>query len=111
MTVTQDFGPFKRGDTIEAITITLSVNGAPPVSAIAGVAIDLRKGQTRYHRYDSADGSITIDGVDTFTIIPHELDIEGRKYCYDCQITFADGKKKTYFEGTWEVTEDITKDS
>lgn len=107
----KDFGPYKRGDTVDAITFTVLVDGSPPASPIQSVAIDLRKGKTRYYRYDSADGAITIDSDNQFTIVARRLDVEAKIYCYDCQITFADGSVKTYLEGTWTVVEDVTKDS
>jgi len=106
----QDFGPFRRGSTIDDIVVTVSINGSPPASPISAVAIDLRKEGERYHRYDSADSSITVDADDQFTIVKHVLDIERGDYGYDCRITFADGDIKTYFEGIWCVEDNYTKD-
>lgn len=84
-----------------------------------GVAVDLTGARVDIHfkdakdvirkKYSSANGTITIDGAaGKFTVLPHKITTPVGLYNYDTQITFSNGKVKSWVKGTWEITKAIT---
>lgn len=99
----------KRGNQAPALTFSnLQINGASPLSAIASVAIDVRRDGRRVVRFASAgtkDYDITIDSPTGFTVAPHVPDYPEGTYRYQCKIIYATGEPFT-FEGNWTVVSD-----
>lgn len=104
-----------RGDTFPKFSITgVTVDGAAPTSALAGVQIDFRTspGASTAALSLSTGSGITIDdaaawafSVDAFTVT---LDAAVRYY-FDIETTDAAGTVRTYAAGSWFVGQDVTR--
>jgi hypothetical protein len=103
----------KRGDTFNGIQIELLVNGT--ASNLTGASI---KCQFRPNSKIGAvvktiqiGSGITITNATAgqFRIDPFVADLDTGKYFYDVQITFSSGVVKTYLEGIFDVTQDVTQ--
>lgn len=104
-----DFEPHKRGDTVDPKTFDITINGSAPASPITEVKIELRKDCKVYKRYSISGGEIVLNSPGNFTISQHVLDLAEGHYNYDLEVTFQNGKIKTYLRGTWWIFEDVTK--
>jgi len=57
----------------------------------------------------TADSSITLtDGTIALLKSAAGMDVEAGEYFYDLQITYPDGSVKTWLEGGFTVTDDVT---
>lgn len=104
----------KRGDTWDGISsITITSNNQPVVLTGAVIKMELREDIDApvALTLSTTDNTIVVTDAlqGTFTIPPILINIPFGKYFYDIQITFANGVVKTYIDGTWEITADITK--
>lgn len=61
--------------------------------------------------WSTVDNSITItDGVNGNIILNSKIiDVAAGTYQYDLQITFADGRVRTYFNGKMIILQDVTE--
>lgn len=114
----------KRFDTIDAIPITITIDGVP--LDISGSKIGMwlqrrtdEKGELLSEeqweivkQFDNeSNGGITItDGANgQFEISEQRIDVVEGTYYYDIQIKLPDGSKKTYVSGTWTIETGITR--
>jgi hypothetical protein len=58
--------------------------------------------------FSTQDNTIQIVSTTTIRILPRKIEIPFGIYHYDIQVTHPDGRVKTYLEGTWEISADIT---
>ena len=111
-----NFGKFWRGDTISGISITglqQRANDAAPWEPIdlTGVAIDMHivnavTGDV-LNRFSVGQG-FTLVGTDGFSFDPFTVEQAG-VHGYDIQFTFAGGVVQTWYTGTIEIEDDITR--
>ena len=111
--IRQDFptdgSEFIQGATIKDIGISILINGSASASPVVAAAIALKEYDTVVHRYDSANGSITIAPAgDSITIVSHILDIPGKDYKYDLRLEFDDGTVTRWMWGIWRLRENVT---
>lgn len=112
--MTYNIPSHRRGDTWDGISsIVITSNGQPVNLTSAAIKMELREDidAPAVFTLSTTDSTIVITNPaqGTFTIPPILVDIPFGKYLYDIQITFANGVVKTYVDGSWEITADITK--
>ena len=99
----------KRGNQApELVFSNLAINGNAPPSAIASVAIDVRRNGARIVRFASdgtGDYGITVDSATGFTVASHVPNYSEGTYRYQCKIVYASGNPFV-FEGNWTVVSD-----
>ena len=103
-----------KGDTFEAVNFQININGSAYDLTDCIIKMQLRKecGSAIALSLTSVDDSgITIyDATNgNFRINEQIIDCASGVYNYDIEITFADGSKKTYISGVFNVTCDITR--
>lgn len=112
MTTTYDFPDHRKGDTIEAITFTITVNGDPLDLTGASAKMDLRKNNVKQKRYTTAaNDGLTIVSPATDGKLRFDkkiVDVPPNTYDYDIEITLANGDVKTYIAGNWKIIQDVT---
>lgn len=102
----------KKGDTFNGQQFTLNINGSPADLTGASIRMDLRKVKTGPYvlRLSTDNGGISIlvpvSGI--FQINPQIIDVQAATYFYDIETTFQDGTVKTYIDGTWLISQDVT---
>ena len=116
MTPTEIIVPkIRRGDTFSGITFSNLTTRATPQDTpvpidLTGVDIDIafiNPSRVVIKRVSIGDG-ITLDGTDGFVIAPFIITHTGL-ISFDVQFTFVDDTVRTWFKGTIEVEDDITK--
>jgi len=109
--MTYNIPPHRRGDTWDGInSISISVNGVPINLSGAAVRMDFRQSLDSpiVMTFSSETGTIDILNVNTIRLPSRKIEVPFGKYFYDLQVTYLDGSVKTYMEGSWEITPDIT---
>ena len=114
---TYNISDHRRGDTFNGLIFAITVNGSAANLAGALIRMDLRYNGVLYRRFTTAtpgtdEGTITITDATggKFRLNEQIIDVPGVLYDYDAQITFSDGRVKTYFGGSWQIDEDVTYD-
>lgn len=104
-----------KGDTFIGQQFTLTVNAA--LADLTGATIKMQVKESKEAAaaavltFDNAsNGGITItDAVNgVFDIDAQVVDIPAKCYFYDIQITFQDGRIKTYIRGNWTIDPEVT---
>ena len=103
-----------RGDTWSGITsITITTSGVPISLSAASIKMQLREdldSPVVLELSTANEGIVITDPLNgVFQIPPQIIDIPFDTYNYDIQVTFPDGRIKTYITGTWQITPDITE--
>lgn len=115
-----NFPTHVRGDTVEKISFTVSVNGSPLNLTGATIEMYLRKDANR----TLSDGLLlttftTVDsgGLTVASAVDGEFDFDKQivdvipgTHNYDIEITLSDLSVYTYISGEWTITQDITND-
>lgn len=110
-----NFADKVKGDTLEPITFTVTVNAAPLNLTNCTILIQFKKQPCLAYDYQMgssvAIGGVTItDAVNgEFRIDEQVLNWKAAKYYYDIQFTWTDGTVKTYIGGTIEIKQDVTR--
>lgn len=106
--------PFTEGDTWAGIpSLTVTVNGAPPASALTLVTMRFRKSgglPSDVVELSSADAEITITNAATWAItIPAQIvpALTTGKWIWRMRFQSADGKKRTYLADELTVLETV----
>lgn len=104
----------RRGDTWDGInSITIRVNGTPINLTNASIKMEFRQDLDSpvVLTLSTTDSSIIIQNAvaGIIRIPPKKIEIPFGKYLYDLQVTYLNGTVKTYMEGSWEITPDITE--
>lgn len=104
-----------KGDTFDEVVFSLKKNGTVVNLTGAVIKMQLRK---KYCDVSPAlsltsAGSAGITITDAtggiFKINKQIIDIEVYNYVYDIQITFSGGDVKTYIQGGFNITNEVTK--
>ena len=102
----------EKGDTFGGITFTLEVNGAvlDLIGALIEATFVLQTNCAIRHTLTSeVGGGLTIADTSPtsgiFYIDEQIIDWRAGVYDYEFKFTLADGRVKTYLEGTWEITD------
>lgn len=104
-----------KGDTFEEVAFQLNVNGSAASLTGAVIKMQLRKNYTdttaalSLTSVGSAGITITNASAGQFKINKQIIDIEVYNYVYDIQITFSNGEVKTYIQGGFNITNDVTR--
>lgn len=101
----------RRGDTWDGInSITIRVNGQPVNLSGSTIKMEMRQSidSPVVLSFSTEAGSIQIVTPTSMRILPRKIEIPFGNYLYDVQVTHPDGRVKTYLEGTWEISADIT---
>lgn len=106
--------PFTEGDTWDGIpSLTVTVNGAPPASALTLVTLRFKKAgavPSAVVELSSADGKITITSAPNWQVaVPAQLvqDLTAGKWTWRMKFTNAAGKKVTYLADEITVLETV----
>ncbi len=111
--VTWNADPVKRGDTTDAIKFTL-VDSAYPDN-LNGATIDMwiknRQTGAIVAKFSTTDNTMSITDADLckFQLNKYLCLFAAADCVYDVQIKYSNGDFKTRFEGTYTITEDVTK--
>ena len=118
MATTYDFPDHVRGDTMEKVTFTVTVNASPLDLTSAIIKMDLRKASDRevndgdlLKQFTTvASGGITItDAVNgVFEVDEQVVDVIPGTHDYDIEFALSGGEVKTYISGNWTITQDVT---
>lgn len=112
MATTYDFPEHRKGDTMEAVTFTITVNSVALNLTGASAKMDLRKQGLQKKRYTTTAGDgLTIVAPATDGKLRFDkkvVDIPADTYDYDIQITLSSGDIKTYIAGKFPIVQDIT---
>jgi hypothetical protein len=112
MPETLDFKPHKSGDTFSGRQISIQVGSYSANFTNATIKADFRQ--------DSPEGEVALSlsvgsgitiinaNTGTFQFDAQIIDLTAGLYFYDVEITFQDGRVKTYIEGTWLILASIT---
>lgn len=102
-TVEEDLEVIYTGDTFLGHQFTVLDAVGDPVS-IVGAVIEL-KTKTEYGLTTVDSGGITITNgaAGVFQLDEQIINWSPRIYEYTIRITFADGTKRTYVKGNWEI--------
>ena len=101
----------KKGDTYLGAEITLDIT---PAIDLTGATINmwLRKDKKDNPKValklSTTNSELTITAPTIFQINEQKIPVNAGFYYYDMEVTFASGRVKTYVEGTWLITEDIS---
>jgi len=110
---TYNFKPHVKGDTFAGVKFIVNIGGAPANLTGASIRIQLRSSPVHpvKHELSTSNGHISISNAvpGEFTINKIVIDFPAGNWVYDCEITFADGSKKTYFGGTFPIIQDVTR--
>jgi hypothetical protein len=104
----------KRGDTFTEVPFQINVNSVPLDLTGAVIRMQLRTdyGGDIYLDLTSVDSNgITITNAANgeFKINQMIIELESFAYKYDIQITLANGEVKTWIEGIFNVSNDVTR--
>jgi hypothetical protein len=104
----------KRGDTFAEVPFQINVNTVPLDLTGAVIRMQLRTdyGGDVYLELTSVDSNgITITNATNgeFKINETIIELEAFSYKYDIQITLSNGEVKTWIEGIFNVSNDVTR--
>ncbi len=104
-----DFPEHKRGTTFESQTFSLGTIDLTGASIL--MQFKSSHSSKMIYEFKTIDNSIIITAplTGTFELQKRILDFPKGAYFYDCLITFLDGEKKVYFEGTQVITDRISE--
>ena len=115
MASTYNFPNHIKGDTMQEVVFTITVNDNPLDLTGAEINMDMRLStdiRTLAKRFTSTGGDPTIEITNAaggiFKVIEQIVDVPAGTYNYDIEITLADETVKTYIAGTWIITQDQT---
>jgi hypothetical protein len=114
MATTYDFPDHIKGDTMEAVTFTITVNAVALNLTGASARMDVReslKGKQLVRYTSAVSGGLTIVAPATDGKLRFDeaiIDLPVGTHNYDIEITLADASVKTYISGTWTIVQDIT---
>lgn len=104
-----------KGDTFDEVAFQLKINDAVVNLTGAVIKMQLRKSYTdvtpalSLTSVSSAGITITNATNGEFKINSQIIDIEVYNYVYDIQITLASGVVKTYVQGGFNITNEVTR--
>ena len=104
-----------KGDTFDEVAFQLKINDEVVNLTGAVIKMQLRKCYTdttaalSLTSVSSAGITITNASTGQFKINSQIIDIEVYNYVYDIQITLASGVVKTYIQGGFNVTNEVTR--
>jgi hypothetical protein len=115
MASTYNFPDHRKGDTIEAITFTITVNTVALDLTGASAKMDVRNSKgnrlARFTTTPAAGLTILAPATDGKLRFDEQIiGIEAGTHDYDIEITLADDSVKTYIAGRWTITQDQTYD-
>jgi NADH:ubiquinone oxidoreductase subunit K len=104
----------KKGDTFEAVNFEILVNSVALNLTGATLRMQLRKefgGVVFLSLTSVASAGITITNAVSglFKINKQIINIDASNYIYDIELTKADGTVKTYINGNFLISNDITR--
>ncbi len=104
-----------KGDTFDEVAFQLKINDAAVNLTGAVIKMQLRKCYTdtsaalSLTSVSSAGITITNAAEGRFKINTQIIDIEVYNYVYDIQITLSSGVIKTYVQGGFNITNEVTR--
>lgn len=104
----------RRGDTISGVSITnittQEPNEAPVAVNLTSVNIDVHfiNAARAVVKRMSVGNGITLIGTDGFSLDPFAISQTGT-FFFDVQFTFPGATVRTWFKGTIEIEDDVTK--
>lgn len=109
-----DIPDTKKGDTFIGVQFTLQVNAVlvdlTGASIRMHLKVDKNEGTPATLMLQTGDGITITDAVNgEFQVDPQIIDCPANCYYYDIEIEFPDDTVKTYIEGEWTITQDITQ--
>ncbi len=105
-----DLPNVRKGDTFDGVAFTLLLDGDPMDLDGATVSMKVRSQSSTGTLVDTltiANSRITRI-ANALTIVPFLVTYAAGNYYYDLQITFDDGRVKTYIFGNWVIIQDTT---
>lgn len=104
----------KRGDTFMEVPFQINVNAVPLDLTGAILRMQLRTdygGDVYLDLTSVNDNGLTITNPTNgeFKINQRIIELEAFSYKYDIQITLANGEVKTWIEGIFNVSNDVTR--
>jgi hypothetical protein len=103
-----------KGDTFNEVPFELKINGSAVNLTGATIKMQLKKCATdttpalSLTSVSSAGITITNAASGLFKINTQIINIEAWNYIYDMQFTFSSGEVKTYINGQFTITQDVT---
>ena len=104
-----------KGDTFDEVAFQLKINDTVVNLTGATIKMQLRKcysdtaAALSLTSVSSAGITITNAANGEFKINTQIIDIEVYNYVYDIQITFSSGVVKTYVQGGFNITNEVTR--
>jgi hypothetical protein len=104
-----------KGDTFDEVAFQLKINEAAVNLTGAVIKMQLRKSYSdtvaalSLTSVSSAGITITNASEGRFKINAQIIDIEVYNYVYDIQITLSSGVVKTYVQGGFNITNEVTR--
>ena len=104
-----------KGDTFDEVAFQLKINNTVVNLTGANIKMQLRKCYSdttpalSLTSVSSAGITITSPTTGEFKINTQIIDIEVYNYVYDIQITLASGVVKTYVQGGFNITNEVTR--
>ncbi len=104
----------KKGDTFEAVNFQININSVALDLTGCTLRMQLRKeyGGVIFLSFTSvANAGITITNAVSglFKINKQIINIDANVYIYDIELMKADGSIKTYVNGNFNITNDVTR--
>ena len=111
-TDTYNFPDHIKGDTIEKIEFTITVDSVPLPLEGAAIKMNLRTRENALlQEFDLDDGfTITNASGGVFEFDEQIIDVMAGAHKYDIEFTLSDDSVKTYIKGNWTITQDQTRD-
>ena len=114
MATTYNFPDHIKGDTMQAVNFTVTVNSSALDLTGATIKMDLRTSngnlRKRFSSVDDDGISITNAAGGVFSVLEQIIDVPAMTYNYDIEITLSDDTVNTYISGTWTILQDQTYD-
>ena len=114
MATTYNFPAHIKGDTMEAVTFTITVNGVALDLTGASAKMDVRtkdKGNKLKRYTTTANDGLTIVAPATDGKLRFDkkiVDLVAGVHKHDIEITLFDGSVKTYISGDFPITQDVS---
>lgn len=116
---TYDFKPHKKGDTFKGRKFIIEIydptteTTSPLDLTNASIRMQLRMNPTHPVKQElsTANGMMEITNPTggEFIIKKQIIDFPPASYCYDMEITLADGTMTTYIGGVFPILQDVTR--
>lgn len=101
------------GDTWNGLSISIQINDADPTYELESVKMQVRKSTFSkvLLEFSTDNGKIVITDPVTWTFIIQSqvISLCPDTYIYDIQTIDANGAIKTYVNGTWTISGDVTR--